>query len=423
MTDLTMGQRIAECRKQLGLSQEALGEKMGVSRQAISKWEADGAVPEIDKLITLSKLFGVSVGWLLGVEEMAAPTEPQAEISEELLHKIEQIVLHYQPRKEKLSTGKKICISICAVLLLLGGWTFFREWDITRDEVGYVSAQIRNNNEQNANILNQLTALENRINNMSVVPDAAVTEAIISSYRLDTELDRENDKAEVSTSVIPSTWHEDIAAFISVRKEGTQVTIQRCSWDGSAWISKILLPVDDGYEYWLVLEHPDGTKEQTVLSDYSAENLAETYTIGCKITYGTANFDLIRQEMVLSGYEFHITNPTLNQYEGIPWQRAELVLTHIRGYDRSVADTYTLFKPLEANESMEDGVSSAWSSITCYPNGPFRLPEMEEGDGLELWVILEMGGGLSNNKLITSWSYHDGEFQGGEPMVETVPVE
>ena len=38
---MTIGQRIAECRRQLGLSQESLGEKMGVSRQAISKWEAE----------------------------------------------------------------------------------------------------------------------------------------------------------------------------------------------------------------------------------------------------------------------------------------------------------------------------------------------------------------------------------------------
>ena len=76
---MTIGQRIAERRKMLGISQENLGEQMGVSRQAISKWEADGAIPEIDKLIALSKLFGVSVGWLLGTEndedkEAAAPT-------------------------------------------------------------------------------------------------------------------------------------------------------------------------------------------------------------------------------------------------------------------------------------------------------------------------------------------------------------
>ena len=66
---MTLGQRIQEHRLRLELSQEALGEKMGVSRQAVSKWEADGAVPDTDKLIALSKLFGISLNELLQVED------------------------------------------------------------------------------------------------------------------------------------------------------------------------------------------------------------------------------------------------------------------------------------------------------------------------------------------------------------------
>ena len=58
---MTLGQRIQAERTKLGLSQEGLGEKIGVSRQAVSKWEADGAVPDTDKLISLSKLFGLSL--------------------------------------------------------------------------------------------------------------------------------------------------------------------------------------------------------------------------------------------------------------------------------------------------------------------------------------------------------------------------
>ena len=64
---------IAQKRKELGLSQEALGSKLGVSRQSIYKWEADSALPEVDKLIALSRLFGVSVGWLLGF----SPSSPK----------------------------------------------------------------------------------------------------------------------------------------------------------------------------------------------------------------------------------------------------------------------------------------------------------------------------------------------------------
>lgn len=74
---MTLGQRIQELRRGLNLSQEELGEKMGLSRQAISKWEGDQTIPELDNLIALSKLFGLTVGQLLGVEQpVPAPAAP-----------------------------------------------------------------------------------------------------------------------------------------------------------------------------------------------------------------------------------------------------------------------------------------------------------------------------------------------------------
>ena len=66
---MTLGQRIQHHRTALNLSQEALGEKLGVTRQAVHKWEADGAVPDTDKLIALSRLFGITLNELLQVEE------------------------------------------------------------------------------------------------------------------------------------------------------------------------------------------------------------------------------------------------------------------------------------------------------------------------------------------------------------------
>lgn len=72
---MTLGQRIQEYRKKNNLTQEALGEALGVSRQAISKWESDLTIPEIDKLIVLSKLFGVSLNDLMGVEGPEKPVE------------------------------------------------------------------------------------------------------------------------------------------------------------------------------------------------------------------------------------------------------------------------------------------------------------------------------------------------------------
>ena len=77
---MTLGQRIQELRKQQNLSQEELGTRLGVSRQAVSRWEMDGAVPDVDKLIAMSKLFSVTLNDLLGVEAPGAvPAETAAD--------------------------------------------------------------------------------------------------------------------------------------------------------------------------------------------------------------------------------------------------------------------------------------------------------------------------------------------------------
>lgn len=66
---MKLSEKIYACRKKAGLSQEALAEKLGVSRQAVSKWETGEAVPELEKLLRLSQAFGVSTDWLLSEEE------------------------------------------------------------------------------------------------------------------------------------------------------------------------------------------------------------------------------------------------------------------------------------------------------------------------------------------------------------------
>ena len=52
---MTLGQRISRYRKELGISQEALGERLGVSRQAVSKWETDAAAPDMTNLMALAR--------------------------------------------------------------------------------------------------------------------------------------------------------------------------------------------------------------------------------------------------------------------------------------------------------------------------------------------------------------------------------
>ncbi len=62
---MQLGDKIILQRKNMGLSQESLAEKLGVSRQAVSKWESLISKPEIDKVILMSELFNVTTDYLL----------------------------------------------------------------------------------------------------------------------------------------------------------------------------------------------------------------------------------------------------------------------------------------------------------------------------------------------------------------------
>ena len=67
---MTTGEKLAMYRKQNNYTQEQLAELLGVSRQAISKWESNTAYPETEKLIKLSKLYECSLDYLLKEEAL-----------------------------------------------------------------------------------------------------------------------------------------------------------------------------------------------------------------------------------------------------------------------------------------------------------------------------------------------------------------
>lgn len=72
---MTLGARLQELRLRHGMSQDALADKLGVSRQAVSKWERDEATPDLDKIIKLSELYGISLDALLKEEPQPAKTQ------------------------------------------------------------------------------------------------------------------------------------------------------------------------------------------------------------------------------------------------------------------------------------------------------------------------------------------------------------
>ena len=70
---LELGERIYNLRKMSALSQEEFADRLGVSRQAVSKWETGQSVPDSEKAAAMAKFFGVSLDYLLNGEQAATP--------------------------------------------------------------------------------------------------------------------------------------------------------------------------------------------------------------------------------------------------------------------------------------------------------------------------------------------------------------
>ena len=109
---MTLGEKILDLRTQKEMSQEELAAALEVSRQSVSKWETNQSVPDLDKIIRLADLFGVTVDQLVREGERPEPPEPP-----------EPQVVYVAEGRRGLTGPQKlgVCLEVLgAILLLLG---------------------------------------------------------------------------------------------------------------------------------------------------------------------------------------------------------------------------------------------------------------------------------------------------------------
>ena len=84
---MNMSDRIQYLRKTKGISQEELAYKVGVSRQAVSKWESEQSTPDLEKVIIMSDFFGVTTDYILkGIEPVTDKEQKSKEIASKILY-------------------------------------------------------------------------------------------------------------------------------------------------------------------------------------------------------------------------------------------------------------------------------------------------------------------------------------------------
>lgn len=124
---MILADKILALRKQSGWSQEELARQLNVTRQSVSKWESAQAVPDLDKLLQMARLFGVSTDYLLKDEleqlEPAAAEQPADAVRRVSLEEANRFLGVKESTALPVAAGVSLCILSPVCLLLLGAAT------------------------------------------------------------------------------------------------------------------------------------------------------------------------------------------------------------------------------------------------------------------------------------------------------------
>lgn len=265
---MTTGQRIALKRKEAGLSQETLGAELGVSRQSIYKWESDTALPEIDKLVALSRWFGVTVGWLLGVEETpeAASAPDSGELTDAQLKMVEEITARYIAALPAPKPRKKWPYVLAALMVLYAAHRAYqsidRQFDGVYSRIGQMDSKMSN---QIYSISGQVEEILKQQNSLTVDYGIELVSA-----------DLVKNAVTFSVYAVPKTYVEGMRVEFSVdngHNSNSKTVLSEPDQNGQPvsekFSAELTCELTDDISITAVFVMPDGTRQTQPLQTYS----------------------------------------------------------------------------------------------------------------------------------------------------------
>lgn len=208
-------EKLYELRRASGMSQEELAEKLGVSRQAVSKWESGATQPELSKLIELSKLYSVSVDELLSLEH-AKPEQDAAESP--VQSNAEKAPAEKLSFRDFCIQHKKIigCAAVAAVALaalIAVGAHYNNRINTLSTQVNDLRSQLYN--VQN-NLSNQIAGISNSVSDI-----LARESSLISQYSYEVKsVNLKKQECTLAFSLLPKTISENTIVNIGVIDHG-----------------------------------------------------------------------------------------------------------------------------------------------------------------------------------------------------------
>lgn len=237
-------ERIQMLRKKAGWSQERLAEKLGVSRQTISKWENGAANPGMDRLQDLADTLGITMAELLGTDAQATEDERIAEYEEEI---------RGLKKKRALHIVSILCVCAAAVLLTVLFVTLFNrirdmEYSVQMLE-GQVGSIYDNMDSRISEIAEQLKEQN------SLVADCRI-EPAVESIR--------DGKLELSARVTPAVWEVGMKAELIL--EGKDTYTAPGVFEKGSFRAEFFVPLEESFLDFSV-HFTQGKKTQTQILD------------------------------------------------------------------------------------------------------------------------------------------------------------
>ena len=244
---MTLGQNIQTARKAKGISQEALAEKIGVSRQALGKWEKDTALPGVDNLQALAKELGVSVDALLGC---AAPDTAAPAVT---LNALRDLLDARDAEACRRRRGAWLAAAAAAaVLLAVGGGMAARlqtRLDGLAGQYGYLSSEV---SRTNSDLSARMQELQNAVRQgESTVLDWGWHQ--LASLQ-------DDGKMPVEVYVKPRTEQQGAAVTLCVTNGGdTALYAMQRGQDGVYTARELVFALGQDYALSVQWTNPDGT--------------------------------------------------------------------------------------------------------------------------------------------------------------------
>lgn len=275
---MTVGQRIAQKRKELGLSQEGLGDKLGVSRQAIYKWESDASLPEVEKLVALSRIFSVPVGWLLGEEEHpSGQTDSQSpELTEAQIKMVQEIADRYlaaqtarmpqtpvKRRRWPVLVGCGAAVVAAALFLNL-----FSQLNRVSQDYGNLQNAISN---VSYNVDSQIGSITSRVE--EILKSQNQLTASYNAEYLSSNL--EEGTASFALEAVPKTYVEGMEAIFQADCGDGPLEFPGVLGEGQSFSAEITVPLTDSITLSVVFVN--GERRETQMLDVFTYLLSDTY--------------------------------------------------------------------------------------------------------------------------------------------------